>query len=172
MQSVLAQRGLCHEFSEILHQRDANKTGVLVELHVGHDDSFGQGSASGADAHRPHLQGCEIPRRAARAIDQAVPAPPAERPKAPWMDNHTMIFGAREISTAALAAADVPAPDGPLDMEREGDCPAIWVFAKTYPPPAALPRELPAFVAQAALTQWDAEGEIPEIGLDGLRLSL
>lgn len=83
-----------------------------------------------------------------------------------------MIFGAREISTAALTAADVPAPDGSLDVEREGEFPDIWVFAKTYPPPAALPGGLPAFVAQAALARWEADGEVPELGLDGLRLTL
>ncbi len=83
-----------------------------------------------------------------------------------------MIFGAREISTAALTAADVPSPDGSLEMEREGEFPAIWKFAKTYLPPAALPRELPAFVAQSALARWETEGELPEIGLDGLRLTL
>jgi hypothetical protein len=83
-----------------------------------------------------------------------------------------MIFGARAISTTALTAADVPSPDGSLEMEREGEFPAIWKFAKTYPPPAALPHELPAFVAHSALARWEAEGELPEIGLDGLRLAL
>lgn len=56
-----------------------------------------------------------------------------------------MIFGAHEISTAALTAADVPSPDGSLEPDREREFPAIWKFAKTYPPPAALPRHLAKF---------------------------
>jgi len=78
----------------------------------------------------------------------------------------------REISTAALTADGVPSPDGSLDMQRDGEFPPIWRFAVTYRPPAALPRELPALVAESALVQWKSKNAVPEIGLDGQRLAL
>jgi hypothetical protein len=82
----------------------------------------------------------------------------------------------RGISTAALKAADVPSPSSSLDLEvrrgEDAEHPAIWEFAATYRPSASLPDELPRFVAESALSQWERTQELPEIGLDGMRLVL
>lgn len=85
-------------------------------------------------------------------------------------------YGVREVSTAGLSAADVPSPDGLLDVQGERDRdaqdPPIWQFAATFRPPAALPQALPEYVARSALSDWERSGELPEIGLDALRLAL
>ena len=83
-----------------------------------------------------------------------------------------MIYGERVISTAALNAADIPSPDGALEKRPDAELPAIWRFAMTYRLPAAFPEDLPAFLAQAALSHWQARREVPDIGLDGQRLIL
>ena len=78
----------------------------------------------------------------------------------------------REISTVALTASDVPSSEGPLDQRPDGTLPSIWQFALTYRPTPALPYKLHEFVAQSARTSWETQQELPDIGLDGLRLAL
>lgn len=78
------------------------------------------------------------------------------------------------ISTASLRFDQVPSPDGSLDARSGGEQPPIWQFAASYSPPPDLPSpfQLGKFVTEAAIAHWLGTGEIPEIGLGGLRFTL
>jgi hypothetical protein len=78
------------------------------------------------------------------------------------------------VSTAALRSQDVPSPSGSLEEWRGDEPPELWRFARSYEPPADLPnlQAVASFLTEAAVGHWRKAGELPELGLGGLRLTL
>jgi len=89
---------------------------------------------------------------------------PTEIPSVPALE--------AQISTAALAAADVPAADGSLDMQPDSEYPPIWRFAKSYGLPHTMPYDIPGIVAEFVLDGFERHGAIPGVQLDTKRLAL